>query len=371
MAIYIDGNKVVNSLVVDGFASQLGGETIWTSGDMHVPATVNTPYTFSKTLDNFDLIKVILTSTNDSSGTGICGADIWSVKSINDAITNSQKPTPSPYYKGIYGYTERFSNINFSNSGFTVTANGQGQSVYAIVGIKCSQVDKIFDTGSITSLVPVNSQQSLLKPLSDYDLIQIVFSNVNDGANDVTGTDYIDVNTALTTGMICKFLWYKYRQMTTIFTNTTFTITSSSANSEASGYGPQVYQIYGIKLCGIKEGSGEGLTPTFSETVLVDNSSLASSFTFSEDYHNYNFLRFKLYNMEYDYDTYILTSPSTIDAIFDVGAYLNFNEFANSQYCTYTRNGLTWNRDHGRNCTIAEVAGIQCTILARKSNSMI
>ena len=121
--------------------------------------------------------------------------------------------------------------------------------------------------------------------------------------------------------------------------------------------------LIGTDIDDVNTGSGSSgvFTPEFSETKIVDNSSLASSFTFSEDYHNYNFLRFKLYNMEYDYDTYILTSPSTIDAIFDVGAYLNFNEFANSQYCTYTRNGLTWNRDHGRNCTIAEVVGLQCT----------
>ena len=106
---------------------------------------------------------------------------------------------------------------------------------------------------------------------------------------------------------------------------------------------------------------GGNVTPVFEETILVNNPAYTSTITFSEDYHNYNFLRFKLYNAEYGTITYILTTPSTVDAIFDVGSYMNFNEFNNSQYCTYTKSGLTWNRDHGRNCTIAEVVGLQCT----------
>ena len=107
-------------------------------------------------------------------------------------------------------------------------------------------------------------------------------------------------------------------------------------------------------------GGGGGVTPTFSETVLVDNSSLASSFTFSDDYHNYDFLRFKLNNYVNQTYTIILTTPEAIDAIFSITSVVNFNEFGNNQYCTYSESGLTWSRDNNRNLNIYEVVGLKC-----------
>lgn len=108
-------------------------------------------------------------------------------------------------------------------------------------------------------------------------------------------------------------------------------------------------------------GGGGGVTPIFSETVLVDNSSLASSFTFSSDYHNYDFIRFKLYNSSSGAYTYILTTPSSIDAIFDITSYYALNEFHSNQYCDYRQNGLTWTRHGGRNVDVYEVVGLTCT----------
>lgn len=110
-----------------------------------------------------------------------------------------------------------------------------------------------------------------------------------------------------------------------------------------------------------KKGIGANVIPTFTEIVLVDNSTLASSFTYSEDYRNYDFLRFKLHNSSSSVDTYILTTPSTIDAIFNVTSRIMLNEYSNNQGCTYSQSGLTWTRQWQRNVDIYEVVGLTCT----------
>ena len=113
-----------------------------------------------------------------------------------------------------------------------------------------------------------------------------------------------------------------------------------------------------------KQSGGSGpVTPTFSETTIVDNPNYNTSITFSEDYHNYDFLKFIIYNASSGVETSIITTPSTIDAVFSIGGYINFNEFCNNQYCTYTQSNLTWNRSGSRSCLISKVIGLNCTNL--------
>ena len=111
---------------------------------------------------------------------------------------------------------------------------------------------------------------------------------------------------------------------------------------------------------GKNTGGGGSVTPTFSETVLVDNSTLASSFTFSEDYHNYDFIRAKIYNSSYDRYSYHVTTPSSIDAIFSLGSPVMFNEWATNQGVCYSQSGLTWNRTWIRNVNAYEIVGLKC-----------
>ena len=111
-----------------------------------------------------------------------------------------------------------------------------------------------------------------------------------------------------------------------------------------------------------QSGGGSGaIVPTFTETVLVDNSSLATSFTFSEDYHNYDFIRVKIYNSSYDRYSYHITTPSSIDAIFSLTSRILFNEWATNQGANYSQNGLTWNRTWTRNVNVYEIVGLKCT----------
>ena len=111
-----------------------------------------------------------------------------------------------------------------------------------------------------------------------------------------------------------------------------------------------------------QSGGGSGaIVPTFTETVLVDNSALNTSFTFSSDYHNYDFIRIKLYNSSYTRYSYLLTTPSSIDATFDITTVLLVNEYNTNQACNYSESGLTWTRTWNRNCNIYEIVGLTCT----------
>lgn len=126
--------------------------------------------------------------------------------------------------------------------------------------------------------------------------------------------------------------------------------------------GNKIYSNYDFCRVGNLSGGGGGtFAPIFSETVLVDNSSLASSFTFSEDYHNYDLLKFNLYNQGYDRHTYQYMTPNQVDILFSITSRICFDEFSSNQAINYTQSGLTWTRVWQRNVDIYEVVGLTCT----------
>lgn len=106
--------------------------------------------------------------------------------------------------------------------------------------------------------------------------------------------------------------------------------------------------------------------PTWTETKLVDNSGLSSSLTFIEDYHNYQMLRFVIYNSSSQLYDSIFVLPGGIDKAF---AYSS-NKFCinqqitgySNQYVTYQEDSLlSWSRVANRNCNIYEVYGMTFT----------
>ena len=106
--------------------------------------------------------------------------------------------------------------------------------------------------------------------------------------------------------------------------------------------------------------------PTWTETKLVDNTSLASSITFSEDYHNYQMLRFVIYNSSTQIYDSIFVLPSGIDKAFTYSS----NKFClnqqitgyTNQYVTYQEDSLlSWSRTGNRNCNVYEVYGMTFT----------
>ena len=108
-------------------------------------------------------------------------------------------------------------------------------------------------------------------------------------------------------------------------------------------------------------GGGGGVTPVFSETVLVDNSSMASSFTFSSDYHNYDFLRFKCFNSTDNIYGYTLTTPSAIDHVFNISSKILLNQFNTNKGANYSQSGLTWTKTWSRTFDVVEIVGLTCT----------
>lgn len=106
--------------------------------------------------------------------------------------------------------------------------------------------------------------------------------------------------------------------------------------------------------------------PAWTETKLVDNSGLASSITFSEDYHNYQMLRFVIYNSSTQIYDSIFVLPSGIDKAFTYSS----NKFCinqqitgyTNQYVTYQEDSLlSWSRTENRNCNVYEVYGMTFT----------
>ena len=117
--------------------------------------------------------------------------------------------------------------------------------------------------------------------------------------------------------------------------------------------------------CDISSGGGGGpITPTFTETLICDNSSVSNTLTFTEDWHDYDFLKFKLSNSSSGIITYITTTPDIIDEIFTISSSkILFNEYCNTQYATYIESSdpLIWTRRIQRNVDVIEVKGLTAT----------
>lgn len=112
----------------------------------------------------------------------------------------------------------------------------------------------------------------------------------------------------------------------------------------------------------LKTGSGPAPTftiPEFDKTLLVDNSSKASSFTLTGDYHDYDFVLIKL-----DYNGTIETlfvPPSVIDACTTSPfSYLNLDRRNTNIYASYTISGNTWTKVYNRQTDIIEIYGCNC-----------
>lgn len=108
---------------------------------------------------------------------------------------------------------------------------------------------------------------------------------------------------------------------------------------------------------------GGSVTPTFTETVICDNSVEGTTLNFTDDYTNYDLLLFEVYNTSTLKTSYMLTIPEVISHIRTISSNdINFNEFGNNQYVCYaTTNIRSWTRYGGRNLVIKKVTGLVCS----------
>ena len=122
-----------------------------------------------------------------------------------------------------------------------------------------------------------------------------------------------------------------------------------------------------VEIRGVPEsgGGGGGTEPEFTATKICDNTSLALSLTFTDDYTNYDFLKFIIYNSSSQVYTEIITTPEMVTNAFTYSENrFNLNEFANTQYCCYQKDTNTgWTRTNNRGCDIYEVYGLTCSNL--------
>lgn len=118
-------------------------------------------------------------------------------------------------------------------------------------------------------------------------------------------------------------------------------------------------------------GSGGGATPTFSETVLCDNSSKASTFTLSDDMSNYDFIVFKTKNSSSLVETKSIITPTTLASIFSLTTNrFTLGEINTNQYVIYSVSTNTFTKGASRNLDIVEVVGLKCTNMTVSESSI-
>ena len=110
-------------------------------------------------------------------------------------------------------------------------------------------------------------------------------------------------------------------------------------------------------------GGGGSDEPQFTETLICDNTALGSTLTFTDDFTDYEFIKFVIFNSTYQRYTEILTTPEMITNSFTYSSnMLNLNEVGNDQYCCYRKDSNTsWSRYGKRNCDVYEVYGLNCS----------
>lgn len=114
--------------------------------------------------------------------------------------------------------------------------------------------------------------------------------------------------------------------------------------------------------CGILGSSAGSSEPEFEETKICDNSSFLSDLVFTDDFANYDFIKFVIYNSDSQVYTEIITTPEMITNSFTYSNNLiNFNETNNTQYVCYEKTQNGWTRHGYRNCNVKEVYGLKCT----------
>jgi hypothetical protein len=143
-------------------------------------------------------------------------------------------------------------------------------------------------------------------------------------------------------------------------------IRAKTGGSGTIAYAPGDTSAITSAIASIPSGGG-GVTPTFTETVICDNSAEGNTLTFTDDYTNYDLLLFEVYNTSTLKTSYMLTIPEVISHIRTISSNdINFNEFGNNQYVCYAVTSpaisiRTWTKYSGRNLVVKKVTGLTCS----------
>lgn len=140
----------------------------------------------------------------------------------------------------------------------------------------------------------------------------------------------------------------------TITANGTYT----ASDEDADGYDTVTVNV---------SGGGGGNTPQATQTLICDNSALGSSLTFTDDYENYDLIKFVVYRSDIENQFTFYMTPAMINAM---GQYssnrINFNQPYGNNFVCYTKTSNTaWTRYGVRNLAVKYVYGLtftNCTV---------
>ena len=128
-------------------------------------------------------------------------------------------------------------------------------------------------------------------------------------------------------------------------------------DDDADGYSSVTVSVSG----------GNPFVPTFTETLIGDNTAHAASFTLSEDYGNYDMVKIVWYESASS-SGFLYTTPDILDEIFTIGVgKLCVNKPSTNMYACYTKSGLTWTQTNQRTLFAHEIYGVtftNCTMTA-------
>ena len=129
--------------------------------------------------------------------------------------------------------------------------------------------------------------------------------------------------------------------------------TYSAEDDGADGYDEVTVNVSG----------GGGNAPEASQTLICDNSSYASSLTFTDDYADYDLLKFVLYRSDTAGEFVFYMTPAMVDAMWQYSNnLLNFNQPYGNNFVTYQKSSNTaWTRYGRRNMDIKYVYGLTFT----------
>ncbi len=123
----------------------------------------------------------------------------------------------------------------------------------------------------------------------------------------------------------------------------------------------------GYSQVNINVSGGGGNTPEATQTLICDNSSLGASLSFTDDYENYDLIKFVVYRSDVQNSFIFYLTPAMLNACFQYSSNrVNFNQPHTNSYIAYQRSSNTsWSRYGNRNLAVQYVYGLtftNCTI---------
>ena len=133
--------------------------------------------------------------------------------------------------------------------------------------------------------------------------------------------------------------------------------TYSAEDDNADGYDEVTVNVQG----------GGGNTPQATQTMICDNSSLGSTLTFTDDYENYDLIKFVVYRSDVQNTFVFYATPAMINACWQYSSNrINFNQpYGNNFVCYQKSSNTSWSRYGVRNMAVQYVYGLtftNCTV---------